>query len=69
MGGSSGGIWTGTNATNQLRALTGDQSAALHADTQHFWPYGLNYTSEVTSPADLVTHCRIVVALRQDLGM
>jgi hypothetical protein len=29
----------------------------------------LNHTSEVTAPADLVTPCRIVVALRQDLGM
>lgn len=63
------GIWSGVNATNQLRALTGDQAAQLHGDTQHFWPYGLNYTSEVTSDNDLVFHCKIVAALRRDLGL
>ena len=41
------GIFTGVNATNQLRSITGNQLDVLHADTQHFWPYGLNYTSEV----------------------
>ncbi|MBT8224368.1 MAG: hypothetical protein HKP61_00395 [Dactylosporangium sp.] len=63
------GVWTGANATGRLRAITGDQSAILHADAIHFWPYGLNYTSEVSSSADLVAHCAIVVALRQDMGM
>lgn len=66
---STSGAWTGTNATSQLRALTGDQAVVLHADATHFWPYGLNYTSEVTSSTDLVTHCKIVVALRKDMGM
>jgi hypothetical protein len=65
----SGGIFTGTNATTQLRAITGVQSDVLHADTQHFWPYGLNYTTEVSSTADLVDHCLMVVAIRRDLGM
>ncbi|NLT56383.1 MAG: hypothetical protein GXX79_17860 [Actinomycetales bacterium] len=65
----SNGVWTGSAATNQLRAITGDPSAAVHGDRQHFWPYGLNYTSEVSSSADLVNHCRMVVALRQDMGL
>lgn len=65
----SGGIWTGTNATNQLRAITGDSTAVVHGDSMHFWPYGLNYTSEVKSDADLIAHCKIVVALRKDMGM
>ncbi len=65
----SNGNFTGTNATTQLRAITGNQADVLHADTQHFWPYGLNYTSEVSSTTDIVNHCRIVVGIRQDLGM
>ncbi len=65
----SGGVWTGSAATAELRAITGDQAAAVHGDSQHFWPYGLNYTSEVTSSADLVDHCRMVVALRRDMGL
>jgi hypothetical protein len=65
----SGGIWTGPAATAQLRAIDGDPTAQLHGDSQHFWPYGLNYTSEVSSDADLVAHCRIVAAMRQDMGM
>jgi len=65
----SGGVWTGANANNQLRALTGDGSAVIHGDRQHFWPYGLNQPSEVTSAEDYVRHCKIVVALRQDMGL
>jgi hypothetical protein len=63
------GIFTGTNATAQVRAISGNQSDQVHADTQHFWPHGLNYTSEASSPTDLVNHCLMVVAIRSDLGM
>ena len=64
------GIFTGTNATSQLRAITGNATDQLHADTQHFWPNGLNYTTEVTSvPRDLINHCLMVIAIRKDLGM
>lgn len=65
----SGGVWTGPAANAELRAITGDPAAVVHGDSQHFWPYGLNYPSEVTSPQDLVDHCRIVVALRADMGL
>jgi hypothetical protein len=65
----SGGIFTGTNATAEVRAISGNQSDVLHADTQHFWPHGLNYTTEASAPTDLVNHCRMVVAIRRDLGM
>jgi hypothetical protein len=67
--GGSSGPWTGSNANAELRAITGNATDTLTADTQHFWPYGLNYTSEVKSEADVIDHCRIVVALRKDLGM
>src|SRR5688572_11649891 len=56
----AGGVYTGESATAVLRELTGDPSAELHGDAQHFWPYGLNYTSEVSSDEDLIRHCRIV---------
>ncbi len=65
----SNGQWTGSNAVATLRALTGDPNAVLHADSQHFWPYGLNQPSEVTSQDDYVRHVTIVVALRQDMGL
>ncbi|WP_438031769.1 hypothetical protein [Sorangium sp. So ce204] len=62
------GVFTGEAATRQLRAITGNESDVVHADTQHFWPYGLNYTTEVKSTDDLVNHCKIVVAIREDIG-
>ncbi|MGK4002441.1 hypothetical protein WMF31_07450 [Sorangium sp. So ce1036] len=62
------GIFTGPKATSQLRAITGNPEDVVHADAQHFWPYGLNYTSEVESTADLVNHCKMVVAIREDIG-
>jgi len=68
---ASGGtrIWTGTNATAELRAISGVPTDVINGDTQHFWPYGLNYASEVKSEADVIDHCRIVMALRKDMGM
>ena len=62
------GVFTGAEATRQLRAITGNEGDVVHADTQHFWPYGLNYTTEVKTDDDLVNHCKIVVAIRTDLG-
>jgi hypothetical protein len=61
------GIFTGKHATDQLRQITGDPKSVLHADRQHFWPYGLNYDNEVHSDADFVNHCKIVTAIYKDL--
>lgn len=61
------GIFTGARATKTLREIADDSTAVLHGDTQHFWPYGLNYASEIKSATDLVDHCRIVQSLVQDL--
>jgi hypothetical protein len=66
---SVGGDFTGSVATAELRSITGDSAAVLHSDTQHFWPYGLNYQSEAGSTDDLVNHCRMVEAIRTDLGL
>lgn len=63
------GVFTGEHATAELRAITGDETATLFADAEHFWPYGLNYPNEVKALSDLENHCRLVVAIRKDLGL
>lgn len=60
-------IFTGTHATAKLREITGDPSAVVNGDNQHFWPFGLNYANEVTGVKDLINHCHIVNAIYQDL--
>jgi hypothetical protein len=61
-------IFPGEAATAELRAITGKADDVVHGDDLHFWPYGLNQTSEVKSEADLLNHCRMVMAIRVDLG-
>ena len=46
QGKTSTGTWTGTTASALLKAATGE---VLKGDTQHFWPYGINYKSEITN--------------------
>jgi stress-induced morphogen len=69
----SGGLFVGTNTAAQLQAinatLTKPLDTAIHADSMHFWPYGLNYESEATGTDILIGHCAIVVAIRKDLGL
>jgi hypothetical protein len=61
------GKWTGAYALAQLRAFDGPD-AILHADRQHFWPYGLNYDKE-SSPENDRRHVLMVAAFRRDLGI
>ena len=61
------GNWTGPYALAQLRAFDGPE-AVLHADRQHFWPYGLNYDTE-DSPENRRRHVLMVAAFRRDLGI
>jgi len=67
------GLFTGTHAAAQLNAINATLTKPLypevHADTQHFWPYGINQQSEVKGEADLIAHCQMVVAIREDLGL
>jgi hypothetical protein len=67
--GGSNGPWKGASAIAELRAITGDAGATLTADHDHFWPYGLNRDTDPHADPDLVAHCRMVVALRKDLGL
>ena len=60
------GVYTGKNAGAKLKEIDGPD-AVLKGDSQHFWPYGLNYASEVKSNQDLINHCLIVDAIYKDL--
>ena len=57
----------GKHALAQLRAITGEEHLILHADTWHFWPYGLNNPGEDHSIWDYIDHCRMVSAICQDI--
>jgi len=61
------GKWTGKYAIAQLQEFDG-KDAVLHADRQHFWPYGLNQDSESSKENDL-RHIKMVQAMRKDMGM
>ena len=61
------GRWTGKHAVKQLREFDGPD-AVLHADRQHFWPYGLNFDNE-SSPVNDVRFVKMVEAFRKDLGI
>ena len=60
------GVFKGEKAQALLKEIDGPD-AELHGDSQHFWPYGLNYASEVHSEQDLINHARIVDAMYQDI--
>lgn len=59
--------FTGTHTTAVIREILGNPDTLLSGDDQHFWPYGLNYASEVKSEQDLINHCKIVNAIVKDL--
>jgi hypothetical protein len=65
------GIVNSTRATAKLREITGKQNDVLKGDKPpnlwHFWPYGLNYASEVSSVSDLINHCLIVNELYYEM--
>jgi hypothetical protein len=62
----SNNTYTGAHGKAALKEIDGP-NAVLKGDNQHFWPYGLNYASEVKSNQDLINHCRIVDAIYKDL--
>jgi autotransporter-associated beta strand protein len=59
--------WTGAYGVARVKLYDG-ASAVLNADTMHFWPYGLNYDDENT-PTKWNRHCRMVSAMRRDMGI
>ena len=61
------GQWQGKRANKVLQELTNDSKAQLKGDRMHFWPYGLNFDSEVKSDEDYLRHAKIVDAIVKDL--
>ena len=60
------GVFQGEKAQALIKEIDGPD-AVLKGDNQHFWPYGLNYASEVKSEQDLINHAKIVNAMYQDI--
>ena len=58
--------WQGANANAALQAISGNPADSIHGDNAHFWPHGLNYKSEGTSPTDLMNHCLIMEGFKKD---
>ncbi|WP_406823614.1 hypothetical protein [Pedobacter sp. KACC 23697] len=54
------------SVTAILRLITNDNGAQLNGDSQHYWPYGLNQNSEVTTSWDFAYTCLIIEAMRKD---
>ena len=61
-----GGKFQGTNTNELLNKIQKSTGAQLSGDAQHWWPYGLNQNSEVTSSWDYVYNCLIIEAMRKD---
>ena len=60
------GVFLGEKAQKVIKEIDGPD-AVLKGDSQHFWPYGLNYKSEVKSEQDLINHVKVVNAMYQDI--
>ncbi len=70
QGKTSTGSWTGSVASALLLSATNE---TLKGDTQHFWPYGINYKSEITALGNstaqangLILHAKLVKAMLVD---
>lgn len=63
----TGGRWQGTETNRLLSQFEGTDSQ-LHGDSQHIWPYGLNYDREDSSTSRQ-RHINIVEAMRCDMGI
>jgi len=64
------GTWTGSVASALLLGATGE---TLKGDSQHFWPYGINYKTEITGLGNaaaqangLALHAKLVKAMLVD---
>jgi len=64
---NGGGTWSGARANARIQLYDGP-SATIGCDTQHFWPYGLNFAPE-DAYLTRIRHVRMVAALRWDMGI
>ena len=62
------GVWVGTKAKAVIASFSTGE--VLKGDSNsnpiHFWPYGINYRSEVRSATDLIRHAMLVQAMVVD---
>ncbi|MGN7783820.1 hypothetical protein ACTJIJ_04810 [Niabella sp. 22666] len=61
-----GGKYQGNFANELLNKIQKSTGVQLSGDTQHWWPYGLNQNSEVTSSWDYVFNCLLIEQMRKD---
>lgn len=62
-----GGKYQGDNVNALLKKIQNSNvNVQLSGDSQHWWPYGLNQNSEVSSSWDYVYNCLIIEAMRKD---
>ncbi|MCD8741033.1 hypothetical protein LT679_10505 [Mucilaginibacter roseus] len=54
------------SVTAILRLIDKDNTVMLNCDDMHWWPYGLNQNSEVSSSWDYVYNAIIIEAMRKD---
>jgi MYXO-CTERM domain-containing protein len=66
--GFDGGAWSEESAAGRLIKVYDGQAAVINTGGRHFWPYGLNYDDE-DGVAARERHCRIIAALRFDMGI
>ena len=61
------GVWTGVRANEVLQFWNNDNSAKMHGDSQHMWPYGINGAQE-DSGTDLLYYgnALIIEGLHED---
>ena len=61
------GVWTGVRANEVLQFWDNDNSATMHGDSQHMWPYGINGAQE-DSGTDLLYYgnALIIEGLHED---
>ncbi|WP_184018357.1 RICIN domain-containing protein [Haloferula luteola] len=62
------GGWWGP-AANALVLIYDGQNAGIGTGGGHFWPYGMNYDNEDTSAVARERHCKLVAAMRWDMGI
>lgn len=62
------GGWWGPAANARIKLYEG-QNAGIGTGGSHFWPYGLNYDNEDTSQVARERHCKMVAAMRWDMGI
>ena len=61
------GVWTGPKINELIQQFDGD-GAVIKRSGVHFYPYGLNYDSEVVNASIYMRNIAIMYAMRQDMG-